>query len=87
MNVFAKVLVCAALVAVPATSNASVASQKLALSQAAANVDVSQLPVCSKSVKTNCKKRGDKKAWIAVGAGLAAVVGVALASGSDSVSP
>lgn len=86
MKKLIKIAIGAALVASSSVSYASAAAEKLALSQAVASVDVSKLPTCSKTTKSNCKKRGAGNTWLIVG-GLAVAVGAVLAADSNSVSP
>lgn len=73
-------------VAVPVHATAAPAS--LSLAQASNTEQVMALPVCSKSVTTNCRKAGSNGTWIVIGlVALGAVVGLAATAGSKTPPP
>lgn len=54
--------------------------------QVSAGADASSVPLCSKTIKTGCKRKSGTN-WVLVGAGVAAVIGAIAASAGNSSSP
>lgn len=54
--------------------------------QASAGADASSVPICSKTLKTGCKRKSGGN-WVLIGAGVAAVIGAIAASAGNSSSP
>lgn len=54
--------------------------------QASAGADASSVPLCSKTIKTGCKRKSGAN-WVLIGAGVAAVIGAIAASAGNSSSP
>ena len=88
MSKISKMVALAVVASLTTAANAAPATQFLVLNQSTANLDLDKIPDCSKSVKTNCKKRGQNGKWYIVGAaGLATLIALAVSGNSNSVSP
>lgn len=74
-----------ALGAVALPVHATAAPASLSLAQVSNTEEVMALPVCSKSVTTNCRKAGPNGTWIVIGlVAIGAVVALAASSGSKT---
>jgi len=77
-----------ALGAVALPVHATAAPASLSLAQVTNTEQVMALPVCSKSVTTNCRKAGSNGTWIVIGlVAVGAVVGLAASGGSKTPPP
>jgi hypothetical protein len=72
----------------PVQVAAAPASASLSLVQAASNERIMRIPVCSKSVTSNCRMAGPNATWIVVGLAAAGLIVAAIASADNKpVSP